>query len=52
LCFQNSAAVVLPLPLLASVVGPRSAVTVATSIAIGCLTISLILNSRGVEELT
>ena len=36
--FPNSAAV--GLPLLASVFGPRSAVTVATSIAIGCITVS------------
>jgi malonate transporter len=36
--FPNSAAV--GLPLLASVFGPRSAVTVATSVAIGCITIS------------
>ena len=36
--FPNSAAV--GLPLLASVFGPRSAITVATSIAIGCITIS------------
>jgi malonate transporter and related proteins len=36
--FPNSAAV--GLPLLASVFGPRSAVNVATSIAIGCITIS------------
>jgi malonate transporter and related proteins len=36
--FPNSAAV--GLPLLTSVFGPRSAVTVATSIAIGCITVS------------
>jgi malonate transporter len=46
--FPNSAAV--GLPLLASVFGPRSAVTVATSIAIGCITVSpmtlMILEAR------
>ena len=36
--FPNSAAV--GLPLLASVFGPRSAATVATSIAIGCITVA------------